>query len=56
VNAVFPRPAGRWKIGNDFLWEPKKSISKEIKVGDMVVFFGYRAFSGWKAKLVLKLF
>ena len=56
IDVVFPRPAGRWKIGTDFLWEPEKLISKEIKEGDMVVFFGYHSFSGWKAKLVLKLF
>jgi len=56
VDAVFPLPAGSWKEGNDFLWEPKKLISPEIKKGDRVVFFGYRASSGWKAKLVLKLF
>jgi len=55
VDAVFPLPAGSWKEGNDFLWEMKK-IPRGIKKGDRVVFFGYRASSGWKAKLVLKLF
>lgn len=55
VNVVFPRPAGRWIKGNDFLWE-SKIIPKEIEKGDLVVFFGYRSSSGWKATLVLKLF
>ncbi|MEI6297026.1 MAG: hypothetical protein WCO84_05285 [bacterium] len=56
VNAVFPRPAGSWTIGNDFLWEPGTQISKEIKEGDWVLFFGYKSSSGWKARLVLKIF
>ncbi len=56
VTAVCPRPAGRWIIGNDFLWKPKQKSSKEIKEGDIIVFFGYRKSSGWKAKLVVKLF
>jgi hypothetical protein len=56
VNAVFPRPAGQWIVGNDFLWEPEKAISKEIKSGDWVIFRGYRAPSGWKARWVVKLF
>lgn len=56
VTAVCPRPASRWIVGNDFLWEPRRTISKEIGEGSWIVFFGYRASSGWKAKLVVKLF
>jgi hypothetical protein len=56
VDVVFPRPAGQWTAGVDFLWEPKENISEEIKKGDWVVFFGYHARSGWKAKWVQKIF
>lgn len=54
VNTVFPKPASRWKEGNDFLWESKAVLG--LKEGDWVVFFGYRGPSGWKAKWVLKIF
>jgi hypothetical protein len=56
VNAVFPLPANCWTAGNDFLWEPKKPIPQEIREKDWIVFLGYRTPSGWKAKLVLKIF
>lgn len=56
VTAVCPRPAGRWIMGNDFLWEPKQAIAKEIREGDLIIFLGYRKSSGWKARLVIKLF
>ncbi len=56
VDVVFPLPASRWKKGNDFLWEPKKLAKGEMKKGDWVVFFGYYAPSGWKAKFVMKVY
>jgi hypothetical protein len=43
-------------MGNDFLYESERAISKEIKKGDWVVYFGYRSSSGWKARLVAKIF
>ena len=53
VDVVFPLPAGSWKVGNDFLLE---SASEEFGTGDWLLFFGYRSPSGWRAKLVLRLF
>jgi len=56
VDVVFPKPANGWVEGNDFLWESKKPIIEEMKPGDWVVFFGYRTPSGWRAKMVTKVF
>ena len=56
VDVVFPLPASHWTRGNDFLWESKKLISMELKKGDLVVFFGYRTPSGWRAKWIMKLY
>lgn len=56
--AVFPKPASNWKERVDFLWEPKAKNSnfQELREEDWVIFFGYHTSSGWRAKLVIKLF
>ena len=56
VNAVFPLPVSRWvSKKDDFLWQ-SDATETGLKKGDRVVFFGYRTLSGWRAKMLFKIF